>query len=228
MRQGNVFSGIGELEKEASPRKPSMPTFTSHGKDQIVFRTTVDERAFGLLLIGQGTIFLGIPLYELIQYGTRGNTLNCLIAGIFILIGITECSIGLAVTLKSEWLIINLNHGTYSGQRRLLLWGETLSGTLEDLDHIRLSVVHRGRRRRKRRLVVDWVWCKEKHRPFRISTWGRPESFCLAPLPSTNGHLDFFVSLRAVARDTGLPLVIPEQFLDSLGVADLELDSLDG
>jgi hypothetical protein len=191
-----------------------MATFTTHAEDRIVFETTADERVVGLLLVGHSSIFIGAPLYGLIQYGTRGDPWALLLVAVMLLAGMVEAVLGLRVILKSEWLVIDLDRRTYSGQRRLLLWGESLSGPLGDFDHIRLSVVPYGRRKRHRRLVVDWVWRDDKHRPFRVMGWGRLKSFRSSPSRSTVGSVDFFDGLRAVARDSGLPLAVPKPYLE--------------
>lgn len=201
-----------------------MATLTVRDKDRIVFETTGDERAPGLLLLVHGAVFAGLPLNALLHHGVKSASAYPLVL-VVALVGLAEIGFALHLLLKSEWLVIDLPRRSYTGRRAVLPWGERWAGSLKEFNHILLRDVPRGRRGRRRRWVVDWVWREQGRRPFRVSGWGRLRSFRLAPSPPANDGLELLRALRAIAADAGLPLVVPERFLDGLGVSDLELDA---
>ncbi len=104
-----------------------MATFTSHDKNRIVFKTTVDERAPGLLLLFHGAVFAGAPLYAVAQYGLKG-TAAWLLVGAVVLIGLGEIAFGLILLLRSESLVIDLRRRSYTGRRGVWFWGEKWPG----------------------------------------------------------------------------------------------------
>jgi hypothetical protein len=200
-----------------------LATFTTHDEERIVFETTGDERAFGLLLLGHGALFAGAPLYGLASHGVP-EIKAFLLLSVILLVGLAEVAYSLYLLCRTEWLIIDLRHRSYRGRRGILLWGERLAGPLGDFEGIRLRAIPCGRRSRHLRWVVEWEWSDGRRRPFRVSDWGRLRSFHLAAVPSRSGSLVFLRSLVAIAADAGLPLAIPRSCLDGIGVGDLQLD----
>ena len=200
-----------------------MASFVARDDEQIVFDTIGDERAPGLLLALHGSAFAGAPLYAFILYGAR-NPSAWPILVLFVPVGVAVLGHGLRLLLKSEWLVIDLRGRSHAGCRGGLFWGERWVGLLGDFDHIRLCDIPCGHRGRHRRWIVEWVWTNQERRPFRVSGWGRPESFRIAPRRRLGDDIEFLRELRGIAEDVGLPLLVPRRFLDGLGVEDSDLD----
>lgn len=200
-----------------------MPALISHTKDQIKFGTTADERGIGLLLIGHGACFAGFPPYALIQFGAPRDPAAWLLLLLLCAIGVFECRAGLATVLNSERLTLDLVHREYFARRGWLMWGETFQGSLDEFKCIRVTAVRGGRRGRT--WDVDWVWRGEKHPPFRVSGWVRVRSFRLAPHPASEIPVYVLATLTKIAHDAGVPLNVPDVYIDRLGVADPELDA---
>ncbi len=204
-------------------RGAELATFTGYDQDRIVFETIADERAPGLLLLIHGAVFAGAPLYASALYGLKGASAWLLLV-VGVLAGLAETAFASIVLLKSEWLVIDLRRRSYTGHRGVLFWGDKWSGPIGDFHHIRLSEVPRGRHGRHRRLVVEWVWAEPGRPPFRVTGWGRLKSFRITRCPQGGDGRGFLRDLRAVAEDVGLPLVVPERYVDGLGVNDREVD----
>ena len=68
--------------------------------------------------------------------------------------------------------VIDLKRRTYKGRRGLVFWTQRLRGPLEDFDKIRgwlrcLRIIVRG----WRGWALEFVWCHERHRAFRVTHW---------------------------------------------------------
>ena len=85
--------------------------------------------------------------------------------------------LGLFLTLKSEWLVIDLGRGTYRGRRGMLFWRERLDGPVDDFDEIRIVEVPCEHDPNKRQWAVAWIWTNQLHQPFLVRYWGRLNPF---------------------------------------------------
>ena len=200
-----------------------LATLTERTKDRITFETTSEERTPGLLLLIHGSVFVGLPLCALTQYGVATVPAYILI-GLIFLVGLAVAACGLNLLLRSEWLAIDLKRRAYFGRRGFLLWARRWAGPLEDFEHIRLCDIPCGRRGHHRRWVIEWEWSEKGRQPFRVSGWGWLKSFRIVSDRQVIGGLESLRELRGIAQDVDIPLILSKRYLEGLGVGDVELD----
>lgn len=198
-----------------------MPTMTRLDKDRITFKTIADER--GAALPGlMASFFFVVGVFGMSQ-GPITHFSRLLFIP-FVLFASFIALVALPSALSSDRLDIDLRRRTYDGRRGPLFWRERLSGPLDDIEGMRLIYARTKHNTEGPEWALEFKWRKGVPAPFHIHYWRRPRSFRLDPRP---GELDppaLARTLRAISRDTGLPLQLPEAFLDSLGVLDLDVD----
>ncbi len=197
-----------------------MATFIRHDDRRIVFKRTGDERTGGLIVVGFGALFASIPLYWLCQPGPPDPYRIYLLA-LLASVGGLICVWGLSLILPSERLVIDLDHGVYSGSRGLPFWRERFRGPLEDFAEIRIVDVPYEHDPNQRQWAVVWIWKNELHQSFLVRYWKRPSSFHLTRSWHDGDRLKFLRTLKGMAECTGLPLGVPTTYINQFGLFDI-------
>ncbi len=203
-----------------------MPALTRLDTDRIVCKTIIEERLFGAMMAGIATICLIGGVYVLAHGPMDSSKLLFIVPYILGALAFTWAGMIPLGALKNEWLVIDLGRRRYRGRRGLLFSTETLGGSLDDLDHIRLVEAPADHREGRPGWALEFAWRDDLHRPFRVTQWRRPRSFHLEQCWGELDSRSLLLSLKAMSRCTGLPLEIPKAYLDSLGLFDSEIDAL--
>jgi hypothetical protein len=197
-------------------------TFVRHDEQRIVFKRIGDERIWGVMLAGAGVVFIAVCVHGWLRAADQDRDPTAFL--VFLAFSVLVLAGGLFELLRSDWLVLDLVQQSYRGFRGFLLWGDRLRGPLADFAEIRLVEVESEVDRNQRHWAVAWIWKGELHAPFMVRYWDRPRSFHLARPWNDGDRLSFLRELKAIAKQTRLPLGVPDRYLEEHGVLDLPID----